>query len=131
MNQKLKQKLERKVTVRFSVDEYKKLDRSFKGTTQQKLSGYVRNVLLQKPVTVYTRSQSMDDFVSEMILLRSELKAIGNNLNQAVKRLHTMQTDSEIKTWALASERSNELLFKKMKEIFSKMIEIENKWSQE
>lgn len=71
MKQEEKSKLNRKVTVRFTEQEYKKLNLAFKSTTKRKLSEYIRSVLLHRPVTVYTRNQSFDDFVAEMILLRS------------------------------------------------------------
>ena len=32
------------------------------------------------------RNQSLDDFMTEMMQLRSELNSIGNNFNQAVKK---------------------------------------------
>ena len=68
MKQREKSNLIRKVTVRFTPAEYKKIYTSFKSTTKRKLSEYIRSVLLLKPVTVYTRSQSFDDFVAEIII---------------------------------------------------------------
>jgi hypothetical protein len=40
----------------------------------------------------------LDDFMIEMIALRNELTAIGNNYNQTVKRLHTLDNVADIKT---------------------------------
>jgi len=73
----------------------------------------------------------MDDFLDEIILLRRELNAIGNNFNQSVKRLHMSKHISEIQTWAILNENSKELFFQKMEEIENKIIQIDNKWSQE
>ena len=131
MKQEKRSKLTRKVTVRFTEEEYRILNKSFQNTTNRQLSGYIRNVLLHKPITVYTRNKSVDDFLAEIILLRRELKAIGNNFNQSVKRLHTMDKDPEIKTWALLNESSKQIFFKKMEEINLKIIQISERWSQE
>lgn len=131
MKKESKNGLTRKVSVRFTDEEYKKVYTSFKSTTKRKLSEYVRSVLLNQPVTVYTRNQSFDDFVAEIILLKSELKAIGNNFNQSVKKLHTMQDDKEIKIWAILNENSKQIFFKKVEEINRKIIQIADKWSQE
>jgi hypothetical protein len=117
--------------IRLTEAEYKKINRGFSQSTKRKISEYVRAVLLDKPITVYTRNQSFDDFVAEMILLRRELKAIGNNFNQSVKKLHTMDKDQEIKTWALLNENSKQSFFKKVDEINSKIIQIDSRWSQE
>jgi hypothetical protein len=99
-----KQKLSRKVTVRFKQTEYEKIYFSFKKTTKRKFSEYIRYVLLEKPVTVYTRDKSLDEFMAELLKLRRELSAIGNNFNQLVKRLHSTDDFQEIKLLAQNAE---------------------------
>jgi hypothetical protein len=117
--------------IRLTEPEYEKLYAGFSRSTKRKISDYARNILLDKPITVYTRNQSFDDFVAEIILLRSELKAIGNNFNQSVKKLHTMDTDAEIKTWALLNENSKRLFLKKADEINLKIEKISSQWLRE
>src|SRR5450432_162534 len=99
MDKKIKSNLTRWVNVRFSPVEYSKLYCSFSQTSKRKLSEYVRFVLLQKPVTVYTKNISQDKVLTELIHLKRELNAIGNNLNQAVKRLHTLETSTQGLRW--------------------------------
>jgi hypothetical protein len=55
---------ERHLHVRLSHQEYQQLETSFKRTTKRKLSQYVRQLLLGKPVTVYSRSQSIDEMLT-------------------------------------------------------------------
>ncbi len=117
--------------LRLTETEYKKIHTGFSRSTKRKLSEYVRSILLDKPITVYTRNQSFDDFVAEIILLKNELKSIGNNFNQSVKKLHTMDQIPDIKTWALLNEHSKQFFFKKMDEINSKIAQFADKWSQE
>jgi hypothetical protein len=117
--------------IRLTEAEYKKINAGFSRSTKRKISEYARGIMLDKPITVYTRNQSFDDFVAEVMLLRSELKAIGNNFNQAVKKLHTAGSDAEIKAWALLNENSKQLFFKKADEIYSKIAQIIDQWSQE
>lgn len=121
----------KQLQIRLTATEYKKITSGFSRSTKRKLSEYIRSILLDKPITVYTRNQSFDDFVSEMILLRYELRAIGNNFNQSVKKLHTASSDTEIKTWALLNENSKQEFFKKVDEINFKISQIADKWSQE
>ena len=66
----------------------------------------------------------------EMIKLRNELKAIGNNLNQSVKKLHTLNQISEFKTWLIANEIHQKVLAEKVDEIKSKINQISDKWLQ-
>lgn len=131
MQKKEKTNRSRKVTVRFSDTEYGKVERSFKTTTKRKLSEYIRYVLLDKPVTVYTRNQSMDELVALLFLLKAELSAIGNNFNQAVKKLHTMDRVPEVKVWAETYKKSCEIFLQKTAEINSKIHEIADQWLQE
>jgi MobC-like protein len=117
-------------TVRMNAEEYKKLVRLFEKTTASSLSEYSRRVLLNEPVTVYTRNQSADDFLQEMIQLRNELQAIGKNFNQVVKKLHTLDTIPEIKTWAVLNESNRRIYFQKLEEIQEKIHKIYTLWLQ-
>jgi hypothetical protein len=116
--------------VRLTVKESDQIHNTFSKSTCRKLSDYVRKKLLDKPVSVYTRNQSLDDFMAEMILLRGELNAIGNNYNQVVKRLHSLQHFSEIKPWLILNESSKQILLKKVDEIKAKISQINDQWLQ-
>lgn len=116
--------------VRLTIKETKRIHSSFSKSTCRKLSDYVRKKLLDKPVSIYTRNQSLDDFMAEMILLRGELNAIGNNYNQVVKRLHTLSHIPEIKIWLLLNESTKQILLKKIEEIKSKIAQINDQWLQ-
>jgi len=118
------------LTVRLNEDEEKKLNKFFSRTTSGSLSEYARDVLLREPVNVIYRNQSADEFLTEMILLKKELNAIGNNFNQAVHKLHTLDRVPEIKAWAILNESSKKVFIKKVDEIKEKMNQIYQKWSQ-
>jgi len=121
----------RLVTLRLTTKEYEKIQAKCNTTTCRKLSDYMRNVLLEERLTVFTRNQSMDDFMAELILLRNELNAIGNNYNQVVKKLHLLQTTHEFKTWLFINESAKESLVKKVDEIKLRINQFSDKWSQE
>ena len=92
------------IGLRLTIKEYQQIEKQFKNSTAKKLSDYVRHVLFDKPITVYQRNKSLDDFMTEMINLRNELNSIGNNFNQAVKKLHTLQQIAEFKAWIITFE---------------------------
>ena len=116
--------------IRLKEEDYNRISRNFSKSTCRKLSEYARRVLLDKAITVNQRNQSLDDFMTEMINLRNELKAIGNNLNQSVKKLHTLNQISEFKTWLIANEIHQKVLAEKVDEIKSKINQISDKWLQ-
>ena len=90
----------RRVIVRFKPIEFELLEKRFKKTMFRKLSEYTRNVLLEKNITVTYRDKAMDDVLEELILLRRELNAIGNNLNQAVRNINAAHGHADVRLWA-------------------------------
>lgn len=121
----------RKVTIRLTPEEYEQLNNRFKKTTCRKLSDYVRNLLFLGKVTILTRDQSMDAFMAELILLKSELNAVGNNFNQAVRKLNAMQHYSELKIWLLTHTQMAQDVVKKVDTIKINIVKFSNKWLQE
>ena len=116
--------------LRLKPEEYEKIHRQFSKTTCRKLSDYARKILLAKPLIATTRDQSLDDFMSEAIRLRNELNSIGNNFNQAVKKLHTLQQISEFRAWLINYELEKKILQNKMDEIKNHIQKIGEKWLQ-
>jgi hypothetical protein len=115
---------------RVTEDELRKIKSFSKSSTCRSASNYARNLLLQKPVIVKYRNGSADDILSEMIRLKNELNAIGNNFNQAVHRLHTLDKIAEIKTWLIQNETLKQSFVSKVEEIRLRMIKIHEQWSQ-
>lgn len=114
--------------VRLTPNELETINNTFFKSTNRKLSDYVRKKLLDKPIAIYQRNQSLDDFMTEMIALRNELNAIGNNYNQVVKRLHSLQHFEEVKAWLLLNEYTKQILLNKVEEIKLKISKINDQW---
>lgn len=123
--------LTKRVTVRFSPEEYSKIFQSYKRTTNRRLSEYFRSVMLEKPVTVNTRNQSLENVQTELIAIKNELKAIGNNFNQSVKKLHMMEHISGARIWVIDQESRWQDNMKKLDEISSKISKISQSWLPE
>lgn len=118
------------IGLRLTTAEYAKIERKWKASTCRKLSNYIRHNLFEKPITSYYRNQSLDEFMAEMILLRNELNHIGNNFNQAVKRLHTLNQIAEFRSWLIAYEVEKKTLFNKVDEIKKHVQKIAESWLQ-
>ena len=116
--------------LRLTPDEYQKIVKEFSKSTCRKLSDYARKNLLQKPIVNTYRNQSLDDFMAEMIHLRSELNAIGNNFNQAVKKLHTLHQITDFKHWLISYELEKKILFNKVEQIKKQIQKMAESWLQ-
>ena len=116
--------------VRLTPHEFQKIYDGCSHSTCNKLSDYARKKLLNKPITIYHRNQSFDDFMTEMAALIKELNAIGNNYNQVVKRFHSLQNLNEVNAWAIINESSKKIMASKVDEINSKIDKINAQWLQ-
>ena len=116
--------------VRLTVNEYEVLQKRYKQSVCPKLSDYARKNLLQKPIVLKYRNESLDELVQELIQLRAQLYPIGNNLNQAVKKLHTLINIQEFKHWILAYESEKRALFDSIDQIKKHIENLAEKWLQ-
>ncbi|WP_413998103.1 plasmid mobilization protein [Flavobacterium sp. W1B] len=114
--------------LRLKPDEYQKIFSKFSKSTCRKLSEYARKKLLDKTVIINYRNQSLDELMTEIIRLRAELNALGNNLNQAVKKLHSLQQIPEIKEWIISYELDRKILLNKVDETKKHIQKIAEKW---
>ena len=87
------------VKIRMNETEKKQLKKLQQQSTERTISNYVRKLVLQKPVIVKYRNQSADDFLNDMIDVKKQLNGVGNNFNQAVKKLHTLDRIPEFRVW--------------------------------
>jgi hypothetical protein len=120
----------RKITLRLTAEEYVKIEQKWKASTCRKLSDYLRKHLFDKSITTTYRNQSLDDFIEETIVLRKELNAIGINLNQTVKKLHTLQQIPEFKVWIISFEIDRRIINDKIDKIEKHTSKITEKWLQ-
>jgi MobC-like protein len=126
--EKQKSNRSRIIGIRLTPQEYAEINGRFKTTTSRKLSDYLRHVLLDGSVTIRMRDQSLDDFMAEMIELRGQFSAAGNNLNQAVKKLHIIKDNNEILPWLLIHEREVREFNKKVEEIKLRINQFADRW---
>jgi hypothetical protein len=116
------------IGIRLTPQEYAEINSRFKTTTSRKLSDYLRHVLLNGSVTIRTRNQSLDDFMAEMIQLRRELHAVGNNLNQSVKKLDSFRDNMELLPWIIAHGAQVKRYLKLVEEIKNRINQMADKW---
>ena len=118
------------IGLRLTLKEYEQIEKKWKASTCRKLSDYVRRSLFEKAIVTTYRNQSLDDFMTEAMRLRSELNGIGNNFNQAVKKLHTLHQIAEFRGWIITYELEKKTLLNKVDEIKNHIQKIAEKWLQ-
>lgn len=128
---KLESEVRRKmVVVRMNETEFTQLEKLQQKTTNKDVSSYLRKVALQKPVNVKYRNESADDFLLDMLNLKKELNAIGNNFNQAVHKLHLLDKIPEFRIWVQQYDGLQKVLINKVEEIKLRMNQLYEQWLQ-
>lgn len=116
------------ISFRVKPDEYEVIYGHFTTTTCRKLSEYARKVLLNKPVVINHRNQSADEILSVLNQIKNELSAVGNNFNQVVHKLHTLDNVHEIRYWVTTNEQAQQILLHKIENIRLTMIQLYEQW---
>ena len=116
------------VKIRMNEDELRKVKKNQQQTTERNLSNYIRKVSLQKPVIVKYRNETADDFLKDMLQLKKELNAVGNNFNQAVKKLHLLEKIPEFRFWVTHYQSLHEQVAKKIEEIKLRVHQLYEQW---
>ncbi len=128
---KFEKEVKRKmVVVRMNEIEFNQLKKLQQKTTERNISSYLREVALQKPITVKYRNESTDNFLLNMLNLKKELTAIGNNFNQAVHKLHLLDKIPEFRVWVQRYDGLQKVLIDKVEVIKLRMNQLYEQWLQ-
>ncbi|WP_238395354.1 MobC family plasmid mobilization relaxosome protein [Mucilaginibacter sp. UC70_90] len=118
------------VKIRLKPTEQNLIERRYKKTTFQCMSEYARALLLGKPVMILNRDKSLDDLLEELMILRKELNAIGNNLNQAVRNINSAHGTADNRLWENLLQVVNNKLEPSVTEIKDRINTYATLWSQ-
>ena len=81
----------RRLNIRLSQQEWDKVHKLSTNSTCRSVSEYARKVLSEKPVKVFYRNQSFDEFEERMTQLLPILEAFGENFGQLIKTRSDLQ----------------------------------------
>jgi hypothetical protein len=117
----------RRLCICLPIHEYDAIAAQAANSSIHHLSGYCRKLLFRQPPTLFHRNRSLDDLMEEMILLRNELKNIGNDLSESVKRFPGPGLP-EYREWLLSQESVLKILMEKIEQIKDKIHSISDQW---
>jgi hypothetical protein len=127
---KTKPRRTRFVGLRFTEEEFAKIEQLKTQSTTPAISEFIRRCILRKPVTMKHRNQSLDEMLSELTAIRKELKAIGNNFNQLAKSLHTFKTATSFADFVAGYNADREKWFVLVEQIHARINQIADAWLQ-
>lgn len=114
--------------IRINSQEKKLIDQYRQKSTEKTISNYIRKLALQKPITIRYRNESADEFLHEMIDLKKQLNGIGNNFNQAVHKLHTLERIPEFRHWIQEQQSTQKVLIYSIESIRIRINKLYEQW---
>lgn len=87
----------RRLNLRLTESEWDKIHRLAANSTCRSTSEYARKVLSQKPVRVFYRNQSFDNFEEQMVRLLPQLEAHSAGFTEALKKVTPLEDSLEQK----------------------------------
>jgi hypothetical protein len=85
----------RRLNLRLTQQEWDKIHRFAANSTCRTTSEYARKVLSQKPVRVFYRNKSFDDFEEQMVRLLPQLETVGAGFAEALKKVAPLEDTLE------------------------------------
>lgn len=114
--------------IRINSQEKKLIDLFRQKSTEKTISNYIRKLALENPITIRYRNESADEFLHEMIDLKKQLNGIGNNFNQAVHKLHTLERIPEFRHWIQEQQNTQKVLINSIESIRIRINKLYEQW---
>ncbi len=127
---KPEERLEKNVKTRLTEKEYLELEKLLKKSNLKTMAELARKVLTGGQFNIYHRSDSLDEVIEEIRLLKNEINHIGVNINQLVKRFHQSETSFTLQDIGgiISSQAKLEKKYAELQERFDKISDL---WLQE
>ncbi|PUZ28613.1 hypothetical protein DCC81_03780 [Chitinophaga parva] len=127
---KQKELLVHDVKTRISEKEFARLSSLIGQTRYRNMSELLRALLAKEPVTVYTKDGSLAVVMEELVLLRRELSAIGNNLNQVTRHLNSLKGQPGKAALLLQADATISQVQRQLEKIYPLISQLALKWLQ-
>ncbi|OJV55383.1 MAG: hypothetical protein BGO31_20625 [Bacteroidetes bacterium 43-16] len=126
-----KRELEHRITFRLGQKELERLDAMLARSNCQSQSELIRKMLFKGEITVMTHDRSLDIIMEILSGIRTELHAIGININQVTRRFHQEKQPEARLLKALKIQELNKETGEKVDEVLALIGKLSGKWLQE
>lgn len=126
-----KEELKHRLYTRVNDAKYAELCKLVDGKARQNMSGLLRDILYNRTIKVFTKDKTMDATIEELAQLRSEVRAIGVNINQITRWFNTFPDPPRKFAQAKIAFDSYLLLNDKIERLLKIMSNLGKKWLQE
>jgi mobilization protein MobC len=119
------------INTRVNAAKYAELQRLLESDPGSDMSTLVRDILYNRKIKVFTRDTTMTDTMEEMARLRSEIRAIGININQITRFFNTYPEPSRKHLYAKMAFDEYRALEPKINQLLTIASKLAKKWLSE
>lgn len=130
MEQRVKERRTGLIKLRVSEEELATIRAHQKKSTDRNLSQYLRKLAMGKPITVKVRNASADDFLRDMVLLKTALEEVCAQYEKATLRLKVLEKIPEFRSWLLLYDTSRLQLLEQVTRIDQRITQLYEQWLQ-
>lgn len=116
------------VHTRLAESKYNELVALHSKTVGMDFSTMLRDIIHNRKIKVFTYDQSLDMVMQELTRLRTELKAIGININQITRHFNTYPEESRKQYYARIAFDRYLLIDGKVEQLLTIIAELSKKW---
>lgn len=93
-------RLQHCVQTRITDQKFQEIKGLVDKTKDESMSGAIRKIILNRPIRILVHDDATDLLLEELATLRSEIKAIGVNINQITRYFNTYPEDHKKQFYA-------------------------------
>lgn len=120
--------LKHKLCTRVNDQKYAELQRLLQGNPKNDMSRLLRDILYNRRVKVFTKDQTLDNVMEELAKLRTEIRAIGVNINQITRHFNTYPEPSRKALYAAMAFKEYQAVEPKIDELLTIISKLGKKW---
>ncbi|MFD2164501.1 plasmid mobilization relaxosome protein MobC [Paradesertivirga mongoliensis] len=124
------QRLEHKIQTRVTRAKFNQLSELAKKATNGSTSDLLRDILYKREIKVQTVDKTLAEYMPELVKVRKELNAIGNNINQITRYFHQSPEETKKLFYATRVASLYENTGSKVAELLHLIEELGKKWLQ-
>jgi hypothetical protein len=116
---------------RVNRGKYQELQRMLRQNPGSDMSSLLRDILNNRPIKLFTRDQTLDNLMEELGKLRTEIKAIGVNINQITRLFNTYPDRRRKEFYAKTAFAQYQALEPRIEQLLSIISKLAKRWLSE
>lgn len=123
--------MQHRITFRLGTKDLERLDALLAESSCMSYSELIRKQLFKGRITIHTHDRTLDMVMETLSGIRTELHAIGININQVTRRFHTEKLPESRLVRALEIQELNKYTGLKVEELLEIIHKLSERWLQE